>query len=86
MLPRITVVLFTYTPSLDHPRRAYAWDTWRALAGNLRYEGPLRWHIADDGSPPEHVVALRDGEALGRNRRAERGQLRDAVVVGGLAS
>ena len=64
MLPRITVVLFTYTPSLDHPRRAYAWDTWRALAANLRYEGPFRWHIADDGSPPEHVVALRDGEAL----------------------
>lgn len=57
---KITVAFFTYTPSPDHPRAAYANATLPALLDNLTYaKGELAYLIADDGSPPEHVEHLR---------------------------
>lgn len=58
-LPPVTVAIFTYSPSMDHARHLYACGTLEALLQNLHYEGELRWHIADDGSPTEHRQQLR---------------------------
>jgi LmbE family N-acetylglucosaminyl deacetylase len=58
---RVTIMLLTYTPSLDHPRAEYARRTLTAALSNLR-PGPdveLRLHIADDGSPEGHVETLK---------------------------
>lgn len=54
-----TVCFYTYTPSLDHPRHQYSITCLKSLMKNLTFkEGELKWHIADDGSPPEHVEEL----------------------------
>lgn len=58
---RVTIMLLTYTPTLDHPRAEYARRTLTGALSNLR-PGPdveLRLHIADDGSPEGHVETLR---------------------------
>lgn len=58
---RVTIMLLTYTPSLDHARAEYAKRTLAAALANLR-PGPdveLRLHIADDGSPEGHVEILK---------------------------
>lgn len=47
------VVLLTYAPSIESPRHHYAKITAQSLVRNLRYSGPIHWHIADDGSPGE---------------------------------
>ncbi len=60
-LPPITVALFTYAPSIESPRHEYARATLKSLINNLSYEGPLRWHIADDGSAPGHRETLMEG-------------------------
>jgi hypothetical protein len=58
---RVVVNFLTYTPSIEHPRHQYALMALTSLALRLSFsEGELLWHIADDGSPPEHIVALRD--------------------------
>ena len=63
-------------------RAGAARDRERSIVSALkRVTGPVR--LA--GSKRPRIVREADA-ALGRNRRAERGQLRDAVVVGGLAS
>lgn len=57
---RVTIMLLTYTPTLDHPRAEYARRTLTGALSNLR-PGPdveLRLHIADDGSPEGHVETL----------------------------
>jgi hypothetical protein len=56
MHERIAVVLLTYggTPARQH----YARITTESLLENLRYDGPLIYHIADDGSPDEHLRQL----------------------------
>lgn len=59
-LPPITVALFTYAPDLAHARHQYALDTLRGALEHLRYDGELRWHIADDGSGPDHATSLAD--------------------------
>lgn len=51
MTPRVCIVLLTYR------RTEYALMTLRAALANLRYDGPLFWHVADNGSPREHVDA-----------------------------
>lgn len=58
---RVTIMLLTYTPTLDHPRAEYARRTLTAALSYL-HPGPdvrLRLHIADDGSPEGHVEGLR---------------------------
>lgn len=53
------VSFLTYTPSMEHPRTEYARLCLKALLKNLSFnEGDLRYHIADDGSPEEHVQSL----------------------------
>lgn len=48
----ITIILQTYR------RTSYALRTIAAARELLHYGGPLRWHVADDGSPPEHLFAV----------------------------
>lgn len=61
MLPSLCIVLLTYTPSVDHPRALYAEVTLGSILNRLYdYDGELRVHIADDGSPPEHRNKLRE--------------------------
>lgn len=55
----VAVNFLTYAPSIDHPRVAYAQQCLHSLVKNLTFnEGELVWHIADDGSPEEHVNQL----------------------------
>lgn len=56
--PPLAIMLLTYTPSLDHPRARYAEQTLESVLKYITYDGPLYLHIADDGSPPEHVESL----------------------------
>lgn len=55
----LAVVLLTYAPNVESPRHEYAKRTSDSLLKYIHYTGPLRWHIADDGSPPEHIEALK---------------------------
>lgn len=48
----ITVILQTFK------RTDCALRTIAAARRNLIYGGDLRWYVADDGSPPEHVAAV----------------------------
>ena len=60
-MTKVGVMFLTYTPSMDHPRVEYARRCLVKLCQNLRFQdGMMRVHIADDGSPPEHVVKLRE--------------------------
>src|SRR3990167_8705680 len=54
--PTVAVVLFTYGGT--DARRQYAHMCLASLLKHLRYDGPLRYHIADDGSPEGHAEAL----------------------------
>lgn len=56
----LAIVLLTYASGIDSPRHEYAMRTVEALARHISYSGNIHWHIADDGSPAAHVVALRD--------------------------
>lgn len=56
---KITVNFLTFSPSIEHPRHAYAMTCLQSLLKKLTFgDGELRWHIADDGSAPEHRNAL----------------------------
>lgn len=55
-LPPIAIILLTYK------RTDYALRT-IAAATRLRYAAPLLWYVADDGSPVEHVMAVRQALA-----------------------
>lgn len=48
----IVIILQTFK------RTDVALRTIAAARANLRYDGPLYWYIADDGSPPAHVDAV----------------------------
>lgn len=50
----ITIILQTYK------RTEYALRTIAAARQHLRYQGDLRWYVADDGSPAEHWDAILD--------------------------
>jgi len=50
--PAAAVVIVTY----DRP--AEVRRTIAALVARLRYPGPLRWHLADDGSPGDYVASI----------------------------
>ena len=52
------IVMLTYAPSVDNPRHEYAKRTLAMLKKNIIYRGDIHWHIADDGSPPEHLAGL----------------------------
>lgn len=41
-------------------RLEYAIATARALAQNIRHDGPLHWHIADDGDDDNYIGAICD--------------------------
>lgn len=61
MSAKVAVCFLTYTPRMDHPRVQYAQHCLYALTKNLHYRGgEFIWHIADDGSPPEHVEKLKE--------------------------
>lgn len=50
-LPTVTIVVTTYLPSGGRKERLAAFtQAIRSWGANLRYDGPLRIHIADDGS------------------------------------
>lgn len=49
------MVMLTYASSLDSPRHNYAKITAKSLAKNLNFSGHINWHIADDGSHPDHL-------------------------------
>lgn len=56
---KVVVNFLTFTPSMDHPRVQYAEQCLNALFANLTFDkGELLYHIADDGSPKEHVDKL----------------------------
>lgn len=57
-LPPLTIVLLTYTDDPAGPRAKYAAKTLSAVRENFSYSGPLYLHVADDGSPPEHLKNL----------------------------
>lgn len=67
-MSRITVMLLTWAPYVEHPRHRYAMQTLEAALANLNFDGELRWHIADDGSDRLHVSLL---EGLCRQRGIE---------------
>ena len=48
-LPPIVIILLTYQ------RTEYALRTVRAANAHLRYDGEMRWYVADDGSHGKHV-------------------------------
>lgn len=50
--PDVTVLIVTY----NRPKEIR--KTIRALSTLLRYEGQLRWHIADDGTPGDYLTEL----------------------------
>lgn len=52
------IVMLTYAPSVDNPRHEYAKRTLAMLKKNIIYRGDIHWHVADDGSPPEHLADL----------------------------
>jgi hypothetical protein len=60
-MTKVGVMFLTYTPEMNHPRVQYAQQCLYALLTKLSFTGgELLWHIADDGSPPEHVEKLRE--------------------------
>ena len=65
------IVMLTYTPSIDNPRHEYAMRTMGSLKKNIIYNGDIRWHVADDGSPPEHFQGLNapEGTTLTNSNR-----------------
>lgn len=54
MTARLAVVLLT-AHRLD-----YAVETARSTAANLRHDGPVQWHIADDGDDDNYIGAVAD--------------------------
>jgi hypothetical protein len=60
MMPKLYLLLLTYSDSLESARTQYAEKTLRSALDNLKYSGPLSVHIADDGSPEEHRQKLAD--------------------------
>lgn len=58
----LAVVMLTYSPSVESPRHTYAKMTWLSLRKHLKYSGDLQFHIADDGSPIEHIYGIQDLE------------------------
>lgn len=56
--PEVCIVLLTYAPAYESARAQYAQETLEKTLLGLSYSGPLSLHIADDGSPEEHVSAL----------------------------
>lgn len=52
------VIFLTYAPSLESPRHAYATACLDELLANLEPAEDIHLHIADDGSPAEHMQAL----------------------------
>lgn len=54
----IYVILLTYASSIDSPRSEYARITLESALNNLKSSQEIKFHIADDGSDPEHVDCL----------------------------
>lgn len=57
---RLAVVLLT-AHRLD-----YALRTAESTARNLRHDGPVHWHIADDGDDDEYMRAIAEAITMGR--------------------
>ncbi len=59
-LPAACLIVLTYAPP-EHPNRAAAAvNTLVSALDKLRYSGQLNVHIADDGSPGEHLREMLD--------------------------
>lgn len=56
--PKLCILLLTYASDIKSPRAKYAEKTLRSVLDNVRYTGQISVHIADDGSPPQHVDKL----------------------------
>jgi hypothetical protein len=69
MAEPITIILLTWE------RTDVALRTIAAAREFLRYGGPLRWYVADDGSRPEHYHAVREaiGDGLWGHHSVRRG-------------
>lgn len=52
-MSRLTVLLLTYK------RTDYACETLKSTLDNLKFDGEIAVHIADDGSPKKHVDTIR---------------------------
>lgn len=61
----ITIIFQTYK------RTEYALRTIAAAQQHLRYDGDLRWYVADDGSDIDHLSAVMNATApcMGQSRR-----------------
>lgn len=59
MTDRLTIMLLTYAADAKSERAKYAMTTLRSVLDNLRYDGEIAVHIADDGSPDAHRATLR---------------------------
>lgn len=55
----IYVILLTYASSVESPRSEYARITLESVLKNLKTKEELKFHIADDGSDPEHIESLK---------------------------
>lgn len=55
----LAIVILTYASSIQSPRHGYAVTTLESLEKYVKYSGKINWHIADDGSPKEHISSLR---------------------------
>lgn len=60
MTEPLTIVLFTYAPSLASPRHEYAVRTLESTLSQIEHAGPLYLHIAHDGSAKESVDYLKN--------------------------
>lgn len=58
--PKLYVMLLTYAPDMDSPRKDYARETLMSTLKALDYPGQISVHIADDGSPEMHRERLRE--------------------------
>ena len=58
--PKVCVLMLTYADKASSPRAKYADKTLRSTLDNVRYDGPISVHIADDGSHDKHVAKLMD--------------------------
>lgn len=56
----VVVMLLTYSPAIEHPRARYAYRTLTRALTHLKTKEELRFHLADDGSVPEHLDGLVD--------------------------
>lgn len=58
-MTRLAIMLLTHASDMKSPRVRYAERTLKSTLDNLRFNGEISVHIADDGSPYRHQENLR---------------------------